>query len=211
MEEVADPLRLCSAINPFAVESTNYQQVRNVVMSRRDLCYVGHPLPIRKVSLTSLPIARIVLILKASCFLRITTPSRQHRASFLTIQVSRPAENVNGHVRPPRRSHTAPRTRKSRTDESPLLTEPQAQKPASPAVRGKGIAGREPWGLPHTLSLQEVTALVLRDDLQACSNSKSQQGDKRIPEANAVHVVRACPGNQLPCDLIHTQEVIQDR
>ena len=39
----------------------------NVVMSRRDLCYVAI-LPIRNVNLTSLPIARIVLILKVELF-----------------------------------------------------------------------------------------------------------------------------------------------
>ena len=59
--------------------------MHNVVTSRRGLCYVGN-LPIRNVDLTSLPIARIVLILKAELFLRTTTiikkkPSGQ-RQSF---------------------------------------------------------------------------------------------------------------------------------
>ena len=36
-------LHLCSAINPFALESTSCQQMRNDVTSRRDLCYVGNP------------------------------------------------------------------------------------------------------------------------------------------------------------------------
>jgi len=47
--------------------------MRNVVTSRRDLCYVAI-LPIRNVDLTSLPIARIVLILKAELFLGTTAP-----------------------------------------------------------------------------------------------------------------------------------------
>jgi hypothetical protein len=34
---------LCSAINPFALESMIYYQVPSVVTSRRDLCYVGNP------------------------------------------------------------------------------------------------------------------------------------------------------------------------
>ena len=34
---------LCSAINPFAVESTSCQQMRNSVTSRRGLCYIGNP------------------------------------------------------------------------------------------------------------------------------------------------------------------------
>jgi hypothetical protein len=41
--------------------------MHNVVTSRRGLCYVGNP-PIRNVYITSLPIARIVLILKAELF-----------------------------------------------------------------------------------------------------------------------------------------------
>src|SRR5215471_13246684 len=34
---------LCSAINPFALESTSCQQVRNVVTSRLGRRYVGNP------------------------------------------------------------------------------------------------------------------------------------------------------------------------
>jgi hypothetical protein len=56
-----------SAINPSAVESTSCRQVRNVVTSRRDLV-TPTILPIRNINLTSLPIARIVLILKVELF-----------------------------------------------------------------------------------------------------------------------------------------------
>jgi len=34
---------LCSAINPFAVESTSCQQRRNIVTSRLGRCYVDNP------------------------------------------------------------------------------------------------------------------------------------------------------------------------
>jgi len=70
-----------------------------------------------------------------------------------------------------------------------------------------------PWELrrlPHTLSLQEVAALVLRNDLQACSNRESQQGDKRILESNAVHIVNTCPGDKLSRRLVGAKESIED-
>ena len=58
---------LCSAINPFVAEPTSCQQIRNVVTPRlADVTSAN--LPTRNVDLTSLPIARIVLILKAELF-----------------------------------------------------------------------------------------------------------------------------------------------
>src|SRR5215469_4613787 len=68
----------------------------------------------------------------------------------------------------------------------------------------------EPRRLPHTFSLQEVAAIVLRNDLQACSNRESQQGDKRILESNAVHIVNTCPGDKLSCGLVGAKERIED-
>jgi hypothetical protein len=50
--------------------------MHNVVTLRVGRCYLGNP-PNRNVDLTSLPIAIIVLILKAELFLR-TTPHRGH-------------------------------------------------------------------------------------------------------------------------------------
>src|SRR5215510_4696587 len=59
--------QLCSVINPFAVEPTSCQKMHNVVTSgSADVTSAIRPT--RNVDLTSLPIARIVLILKAELF-----------------------------------------------------------------------------------------------------------------------------------------------
>jgi hypothetical protein len=81
---------LCSAINPFAIESTICQQMHNVVTSRPvDVTWAI--LPTRNVDLTSLPVARIVLILKAELFLRTTGVPSHHQFYALALRPSIPA------------------------------------------------------------------------------------------------------------------------
>jgi hypothetical protein len=68
--------------------------MHNVVTSRRGLCYVGNP-PIRNVYITSLPIARIVLILKAELFFA------DHTAPRSWIQAERALQSASRPVRCP--------------------------------------------------------------------------------------------------------------
>jgi hypothetical protein len=58
---------VCSAINPFAVESTSCQRMDNVATSRLGRRYVANPAAVTS-TLRSVPIVRIMLILKTELF-----------------------------------------------------------------------------------------------------------------------------------------------
>ena|SRR5450755_795957 len=61
----------------------------------------------------------------------------------------------------------------------------------TPNPNGDLVTG-ETYGLPHSLGLQQMAALVLRDYFQASANRKAQHRDERILKADTVHVIFAC-------------------
>jgi hypothetical protein len=64
--------------------------------------------------------------------------------------------------------------------------------------------------LPYAFGLQQMAALMFRDDFQARTNPEPQQWDEGIPVANAIHIVIACSPGQLPGSLVTAKKSLQN-
>jgi hypothetical protein len=69
------------------------------------------------------------------------------------------------------------------------------------SVRPK-IDTRKRRKLPYPFRLQQVSALVPPDDLQACSDREAQQRNEWIPISDAIDVVGTRPADQIACDIV---------
>src|SRR5258708_33250263 len=68
----------------------------------------------------------------------------------------------------------------------------------------------EVYGLLDAFSLQQVAALMSRDDFQAGSDSETQHGNKGVLESDAVYVVVTGATDKLACGLVASQEKIKN-
>ena len=68
----------------------------------------------------------------------------------------------------------------------------------------------EVCGLLDAFSLQQMAALMFRDDFQPGSHGKTQHGNKGILESDAVYVVVTGATDKLACGLVASEEKIKN-
>src|SRR5215472_9477927 len=70
----------------------------------------------------------------------------------------------------------------------------------------KPLMAREVLGIANAFRLQQVAALVARDDFESSAHGETQPGNQRIPEADAVDILGARPNDQFAARFCCRQE-----
>ena len=80
----------------------------------------------------------------------------------------------------------------------------------SPPGTGRESSTRKVCGLPYAFGLQQMAALVLRDNFEPRSGCESKHGNERILESNAIDIVIARPTDQFSRYLVAAKKRLKN-